>query len=104
MASGRKPTARNRNGNVDKDAARKNSAVPSLYLPNIALIALAKSLSVFRPIGCVATATDRHNCSPLVRRRGETLTQLLTRLDLAIAKAFTEDIFTDEINSPSNTS
>jgi hypothetical protein len=40
----------------------------------------------------------------LIRRRGETLTQLLTRLDLAIAKAFTEDIFTDEINSPSNTS
>jgi hypothetical protein len=40
----------------------------------------------------------------LVRRRGETLTQLLARLDLAIAKAFTEDIFTDEINSPVNTS
>lgn len=35
----------------------------------------------------------------LARRKGETLAQLLTRLDLAIAKAYGEDIFTDEINS-----
>jgi hypothetical protein len=42
---------------------------------------------VLRPIGCVATATDEHNSlAMLVRRRGETLAQLLTRLDLAIAK------------------
>ena len=34
----------------------------------------------------------------LVRQKGETLAQLLTRLDMAIAKAFTEDVFTDEIN------
>jgi hypothetical protein len=37
----------------------------------------------------------------LVRRKGETLAELLTRLDLAIAKAQTEGIFTDEINTPS---
>ena len=97
MASRRKPTARNRTGNIDKNAAGKNSAVTSLSLPNIAaLIANGEiTVGVLRSIGCVAM---------LVRRRGETLTQLLTRLDLAIAKAFTEDIFTDEINSPSNTS
>jgi hypothetical protein len=35
----------------------------------------------------------------LVRRKGETLAQLLTRLDLAIAKAYDEEIFADEINS-----
>jgi len=35
----------------------------------------------------------------LVRRKDETLAQLLTRLDLAIAKAYNEEIFTDEINS-----
>ena len=34
----------------------------------------------------------------LVRRKNETLTQLLTRLDYAIGLALTEDIFTDEIN------
>ena len=103
MASGRKPTARNRTGSVDKNAAGKNSAVASLLLPNIAeLIAHGEiTVGVLRPIGCVATATDGHNClAMLVRRRGEALIQLLTRLDLAIAKAFTEDIFTDEINPP----
>ena len=36
----------------------------------------------------------------LVRRDGETLAQLLIRLDQAIAKALEDDIFTDEINPP----
>ena len=36
----------------------------------------------------------------LLRRKGEALALLLTRLDLAIAKAYNEDIFTDEINPP----
>jgi len=36
----------------------------------------------------------------LVRRRGETLAQLLARLDHAIDQALTEDIYTDEINPP----
>jgi hypothetical protein len=34
------------------------------------------------------------------RRKGESLIQLLTRLDQAIAKANNEGVFTDEINSP----
>jgi hypothetical protein len=34
----------------------------------------------------------------LVRRKNETFTQLLTRLDHTIGLALTEDIFTDEIN------
>jgi len=40
----------------------------------------------------------RNTLAMLVRRKGETLAQLLTRLDLAIARAQTDDIFTDEIN------
>jgi hypothetical protein len=36
----------------------------------------------------------------LSRRKGESLVQLLARLDQAIAKANKEGIFTDEINSP----
>jgi hypothetical protein len=103
LAYRRKPTTRNRNGSVNKNAAEKNSVVTSLFLSNIAkLIGHGEiTVGVLRPIGCVATASDRHNClAMLVRRRGETLTQLLTRLDLAIAKAFTEDIFTDEVNPP----
>jgi hypothetical protein len=38
----------------------------------------------------------------LKRQNGESLAQLLSRLDLAIALAHTEEVFTDEIN-PANT-
>ena len=106
MADRRKPTTRNRKGSVTQKPTGKNAAVTPAASPNIAkLIADGEiTIGVLRPIGCVATATDRHNClAMLVRRRSETLTQLLTRLDLAIAKAFTQDIFTDEVNSPSTT-
>ena len=47
----------------------------------------------------MAVAHDsRQTVSMLLRREGETVTQLLTRLDLAIAKALTEGIRTDEVN------
>jgi hypothetical protein len=50
-------------------------------------------------------ADDGHdNLAMLVLREGETSGELLTRFDLAIAKARTEDIFTDEINPPSKQS
>ena len=76
-----------------------------MTLPNIAVLIADGEITVgmLSPIGCVATAADRHTyLAMLVRRRGETLT-LLTRLDLAIAKAFTGDIFTDEVNPPPTT-
>jgi hypothetical protein len=41
----------------------------------------------------------RNTLVMLKGRKGDTLAQLLTRLDLAIAGAQTDDIFTDEINS-----
>ena len=103
MERHRKHTARNTARGVNKDAAGKDSADHPLHLPNVAeLITDGEiTIGVLRPIGCVATASDEHNSlAMLVRRKGETLAQLLTRLDLAIAKAFTEDIFTDEINPP----
>ncbi|MGH9406047.1 MAG: hypothetical protein ACRD3D_09475 [Terriglobia bacterium] len=54
-----------------------------------------------RPIGCVAVASDEGQTLAMLRRRPhETLLELLIRLDLAIARAYTEDIFTDEINPP----
>jgi len=54
---------------------------------------------MLRPVGCVATAADE-DCTyaMLVRRRGESFVQLLSRLDQAIEKALTLGIFTDEIN------
>jgi hypothetical protein len=54
---------------------------------------------MMRPVGCVAVAHDGHKTlSMLVRREGETLAELLTRLDLAIDKARNEGIRTDEVN------
>jgi hypothetical protein len=51
------------------------------------------------PFDCVATATDESNClAMLVRREGETLNQLILRLDRAIHVAWTDDRFTDEVN------
>jgi hypothetical protein len=48
-------------------------------------------------------ATDGHNSlAMLKRRRGETLAQLFTRLDQAIERAWTEEIYTDEINPPAS--
>ncbi len=107
MESRPKPAARNRARSVSRKVVAKNSAVVPLSLPNIAdLISDGEiTVGVLRPVGCVATATDGHNClAMLVRRRGETLAQLLTRLDQAIDKALTEDIYTDEINPPSSDS
>jgi hypothetical protein len=57
------------------------------------------TLGNVRRVGCVAVAHDgRQTVSMLLRREGETVTELLTRLDLAIAKAFTEGTRTDEVN------
>jgi predicted RNA-binding protein YlqC (UPF0109 family) len=54
-----------------------------------------------KSIGCVAVAADGHNSlAMLVRRQGETLAQLLIRLDQAIAKALDYGVFTDEVNPP----
>ena len=93
MESRRKLAARNRARSVSQKVVAKNSAVVPLSLPNIADVISDGEITVgvLRPVGCVATATDGHNClAMLVRRRGETLAQLLTRLDQAIDKALTE--------------
>ncbi len=102
MEHRRKRAVRNRTRSLGKKVVAKNSAVIPVSLPNLAdLITYGEiTVGVLRPVGCVATATDGYNSlAMLVRRRGETLAQLLTRLDQAIDKALTEDVYTDEINS-----
>lgn len=72
-----------------------------MSLPNIAeLIGYGEiTVGVLDPVGGVAIASDEdRTLAMLVRRRGETLLQLLARLDQAIDKALTLGIFTDEIN------
>lgn len=102
MEHRRKRTARNRTRSLEKKVVAKDSTVIPMFLPNLAhLITYGEiTLGVLRPVGCVATATDGYNSlAMLVRRRGETLAQLLTRLEQAVDKALTEDVYTDEINS-----
>jgi acetylglutamate kinase len=74
---------------------------PAFSLPNIAQLIEDGEISIgmLRPIGCVASAADE-DCTyaTLVRRRGESLLQLLIRFDQAIEKALTLGISTDEIN------
>ena len=86
-----------------KAKAKGETPVAALSFPNIAQLIEDGDITIgmLRPVGCVATAADEDRClAMLVRRRGETLGQLLTRLDRAIEKAINEDIFTDEINPP----
>jgi hypothetical protein len=85
----------------------KHDANDADFLPHLADLIEDGEITVgtLDPVGGVATAVDGSNClAMLVRRDGETLLQLLQRLDLAVALAFTEDIFTDEVNAPARTS
>ena len=50
---------------------------------------------------CVATACDEAQClAMLVRRKNESLNTLMQRLDAAIADAYENQHFTDEVNAP----
>lgn len=64
---------------------------------------MAKSLSACSIRVAVATDEDV-SLAMLFRRPGETFAQLLARLDQAIDKALTEDVYTDEINTPPRSS
>ena len=57
-------------------------------------------VGIMQPAGCVAVAGEgRQSVAMLRRREGETLKQLPTRLDMAIARAMADDVFTDEVNT-----
>ncbi len=72
-------------------------------LPNIeSLIDGDGDITIGRvgPIRCAATACDEdQSLAMLVRRDGETLKQLMMRLETAIDKAIEENNFIDEINN-----
>ncbi len=96
-----KPVTRKPSRRIERPPVESNPMVDLSSLPHIAeFIDYGEiTLGEMYPIGCVAVAADEHNSlAMLVRREGETLAQLLTRLDQAIAKALEDDIFTDEIN------
>jgi hypothetical protein len=50
---------------------------------------------------CAVTASDQAQCLAMLQRRdGETLVDMLDRLDAAIASAWDDGEFIDEINPP----
>ena len=58
------------------------------------------TIGAIASIPCAATATDEDQClAMLVRRDGETLGQLLIRLDRAVEIAAEDEAFIDEINN-----
>ena len=51
------------------------------------------------PIRCVATAADEDQCLAMLQRRpGESLVELLQRLDAAIEDAYENGVYIDEVN------
>jgi hypothetical protein len=60
------------------------------------------SLGYNSTLSYTAVASDQHNMLvALVRRSGETLHQLLDRLENALGPALEDQVFVDEINGPS---
>ena len=101
MESRRQRRTRKLTRRKGENAMQIPSGGAAFSLPHIAgLIADGQiTVGVMDPVGCVAVASqDSNTLAQLRRRKGETLPQLLTRLDQAIDKALTSNIFTDEIN------
>jgi len=90
-------------------SSRRKSALPkalSNALANIEfLIDGNGDITIGRvgPIPCVASASDEDQClAMLVRRPGESLADLLQRLDAAIEDACENGVYIDEVNPPPN--
>jgi len=61
------------------------------------------TIGAIQPIPCAAIAADPHNMlAALIRRPNESLTELIERLDQAVALALEHGTFTDEINTRSH--
>ena len=98
------PRKRARRGNASSRVISPSGAAARPLLANIAALidhGGQITLGALDPIKCAAIANDEHNSLAMLQRRsGETLQQLLERLDAAIDLARTTDEFTDEINTP----
>lgn len=104
MERPRKRPQRAAPGRLTRTAGGRPGSEPMPHLPNIEALVDGEGQITFGalyPIRCVAIANNgHHSLAMLVRREGETLAQFLMRLDAAIALAYDEDEFTDEVNVP----
>jgi hypothetical protein len=100
----RKSTTPHKRGGLEEDAATNvpNNRLPELPYINEIIELGGITIGIIPPLReCIAIAHEgRHTLAMLKRQKGESLAQLLSRLDLAIARAQTDDVFTDEINPP----
>lgn len=98
-----KPARRPAPGGLNSIAMPRSDAKSLPDLPNIEDLVDGEgqiTIGALYPIRCVAIANDGNaSLAMLVRRDGETLAQLLIRLDAAIALAYDEDKLTDEVNT-----
>ena len=105
MERRRKSTTAQTRGGINEDAATNapTNSLPELPYIEETIESGGITIGIIPPLNeCVAVAHEgRHTLAMLKRQKGESLAQLLSRLDLAIARAHTEEIFTDEINTPS---
>jgi hypothetical protein len=104
------PVRRKRTGGVKRRSApAATKAAASRRWPTIEAFLDAEegnitlgSIGYNSALGYTAVAADQHNMLvALVRRSGETLHQLLDRLEQALGPAIEDQVFVDEINGPS---
>ena len=96
MKSNSQRPAKNRS--VEK--TKKGKYSPTLSVPHIEEL-IDSGMITIGMLGsvCVATAADDDmTYATLVRRRGESLAQLLVRLDHAVDNAISLGLFTDQLN------
>ncbi len=101
-----KPATRVATSRVKSEKNTASATIENFCLPNLeAFIEEGQiTLGMLEPIGCVAIASDDHNALVMLKcRSGETLAELLLRLDAAISEAVEQQIFIDEVNSPKHT-
>ena len=79
----------------------KRRTRPTRFKNIVALVKAGGEITIGRigPVRCGATAADEdQSLAMLARRPGESLEELLDRLDRAIVKAWDEEEYIDEIN------
>ena len=88
-------------------SSRRKSAspkAPSSALANIEFLIDGNGDITIGRVGripCVATAADEEQCLAMLQRRpGESLVELLQRLDAAIEDAYENSVYIDEVNAP----
>ena len=80
---------------------RRLSTTPFAHIEWLLADHGAITLTEVTPVGCVAAAADNETCyAMLARRKGETVLELLHRLDQAIALAAENNTTIDEVNPP----